>query len=61
MEKNLDPTKPRYSDHILPVPWPLVASRFHCIVGGTERVLVTKKVVEGLLTQFLPVLIKAET
>ena len=23
-------TKPRYSEQILPVPWPLVISRFHC-------------------------------
>ena len=45
MKKNLDTTKRRHSDHILPVPWPLVISRFHCIVGGieSERVLVTKK------------------
>jgi len=30
MEKNLDTTKPRYSEHILQVPWPFVISRFHC-------------------------------
>ena len=30
MEKNLDVTKPRYSEHMLPVPWPFVISRFHC-------------------------------
>ena len=29
MEKNLDETKPRYSKHMLPVPWPFVISRFH--------------------------------
>ena len=30
MKKNLDTTKPRYSELILPVPWPFVISRFHC-------------------------------
>ena len=30
MEKNLDVMKPRYSEHMLPVPWPFVISRFHC-------------------------------
>ena len=30
MEKNLDVTKPRYSEHLLPVPWPFVISTFHC-------------------------------
>ena len=30
MEKDLYTTKPRYNEHILPVPWPLVISRFHC-------------------------------
>ena len=29
VEKNLDVTKPCYSDHMLPVPWPFVISRFH--------------------------------
>ena len=29
MEKNLDVTKPCYSEHMLPVPWPFVISRFH--------------------------------
>lgn len=28
--KDLDATKPCYSKHISPVPWPLIASRFHC-------------------------------
>ena len=32
MEKNLDITKPRYSEHILSVPWPFVVSRFHCTI-----------------------------
>ena len=31
MEKNLDITKPSCSEHILPVLWPCVISRFHCI------------------------------
>ena len=30
MEKNLDIMKPRYSEQILPVPWPFVVSRFYC-------------------------------
>ena len=30
MEKYLDITKPRYTEHILPVPWHFVISRFHC-------------------------------
>ena len=30
MKKNLDITKPRYSEQIFPVPWPFVMSRFHC-------------------------------
>ena len=32
MEKNLGLMKPRYSEHILAVPWPFVKSRFHCII-----------------------------
>ena len=31
MKKNLDITKPRYSEQIVPVPWPFVTSRFHCM------------------------------
>ena len=31
MEKNLNIMKPRYSEQILPVPWPFTISRFHCI------------------------------
>ena len=30
MEKNLDVTKPCYSEHLLTVPWPFVISPFHC-------------------------------
>ena len=30
MKTNLDVTKPRCSQQILPVPWPFVVSRFHC-------------------------------
>ena len=30
MEKNLGITKPRYSEHILPVTWPFVISKLHC-------------------------------
>ena len=36
MEKNFDITKPRYSEQILPVPWPFVISRFHS-VGECSR------------------------
>ena len=36
MEKNLDITKPRYSEQILPVPWSFVISRFHR-VGECSR------------------------
>ena len=31
MKNNLEMPKPRYSQQILPVPWPFVISRFHCI------------------------------
>ena len=31
MKKNLDITKPRYSEQILSVTWPFVISRFHCL------------------------------
>ena len=27
---DLNITKPRYSEQILPVPWPFVISKFHC-------------------------------
>ena len=30
MEKNLGITKPRYSEHIVPVTWPFVISKLHC-------------------------------
>ena len=30
MKYNLNIKKPRYSEQILPVPWPVVISRFHC-------------------------------
>ena len=31
VKKDLDRvTKPRYSEHVLPVPWPFNISRFHC-------------------------------
>ena len=29
-ENNLDIMKPRYSEEILPVPWPFIIWRFHC-------------------------------
>ena len=34
MEKNLCITKPHYSEHILPVPWYFVISRFHCTLNS---------------------------
>ena len=43
MEKNLDITKPRHSEQILPVPLPFVTSRFHCTLNSlflTEALLV---------------------
>ena len=43
MEKNLDTTKPRYSEQILLVPLPFVTSRFHCTLNSlflTEALLV---------------------
>ena len=30
MKKNLDITKPSYSEQILPAPWPFIKLRFHC-------------------------------
>ena len=41
MEKNLEVTKPCYSEHMLPVPWPFVISRFDCDLqsDGWPRVL----------------------
>ena len=38
MEKNLDITKPRYSEQILPVPWQFVISRFHCTLIKAKSV-----------------------
>ena len=32
VKKNLNITKTLYSEQILPVPWPFVISRFHCIM-----------------------------
>ena len=33
IKKNLNTTKPHYSKHILPVPWPFLKSVFHSIAG----------------------------
>ena len=38
MEKYLDITKPRFSEHILPVPWHSVISRFHCTCFTCSRI-----------------------
>ena len=40
MEKNLDLMSPRVSEQILPVPWPVVISRFHCIVWSGNQTVV---------------------
>ena len=45
MENNLDITKPRYSEQILPVPWHFFFSRFHCNK-------IYKKIKEKLLLEF---------
>ena len=37
MEKNLFIMKPRYSEHVLPVPWPFIKLRFHCITITTGQ------------------------
>ncbi len=52
MEKNLDITKPRYSEHILPVPWPFVISRFHC-TKCLLNTLVTFFVVKMILSEII--------
>ena len=36
-EKNCGIMKPRYSKHILPVPWPFVSSRLHCTFNLCNR------------------------
>ena len=38
MENNLNITKPCYSEHIVPVPWPFVILRCHCIIHKQGRV-----------------------
>ena len=43
MAKNLGITRPRYSEHMLPVTWPFVISRLHCrriIAQAIPRVLI---------------------
>ena len=45
MEKNLDVTKPCYSEQILPVPWHFFFSMFHC-----KKIY--KKIKEKLLLEF---------
>ena len=39
MKKDLDITKPRYSEQILLVPWPFAISRFHCNYKMVLRIL----------------------
>ena len=41
MKKNLDITKPRSSEKSLPVPWPFVMLRFHCITEDTVFMFLT--------------------
>ena len=43
VKKYLDITKPRYSEHILPVHWPFVISRFHCTQIFTRLVCLNGK------------------
>ena len=38
MEKYLDITKPRFSERILPVSWPLVISRFYCTTMTLDNI-----------------------
>ena len=42
MKKNLDITKPRYSEHILPIPWPYVLSRFHIVINYSSNFITDK-------------------
>ena len=37
MEKNFDKTKPRYSEHIMPVSWPFVIARFYTTVQPFKK------------------------
>ena len=37
-KKNLEITKLRYTEQILPIPWPLVIPRFHCIRKHLEEI-----------------------
>ena len=43
VKKYLDITKPRYSEHILPLHWPFVISRFHCTQIFTRLVCLNGK------------------
>ena len=47
MKKNLDVTKPHYSEQILPVPWLFIMSRFHFI---KKKKKCKKKIVNGFFT-----------
>ena len=48
MTKNLDITKPRYSEHIdLPVPWPFVISRFHYTYNSWVQTVHNKKIISS--------------
>ena len=38
LEEYLDITKPRFSERILPVSWPLVISRFYCTTITLENI-----------------------
>ena len=52
MKKNLDITKPRYSEQILPFPSPLVMSRFHCIGNNNNNLLSNHSTAYTLIDQF---------
>ena len=43
VKKNLDITKRRYSEHVWPVHWPFVISRFHCTQIFTRLVCLNGK------------------
>lgn len=52
MERNLDTKKPRYSEHILPVPWPFVIQRVALCISQADSLydgqVITKSYVASL-------------
>lgn len=41
IEKNLDTTRPCYSEQIVPIPWPFIKSRFHCTISKGVHIIET--------------------